>query len=90
MEITFDPAKRDWTLRERGVDFADVPTVMLGAVLTVADDRVDYGEPRFITYGRLQDRLVMFAWTPVDGAIRVISMRKCNEREQRKFAGRLG
>jgi len=25
MEITFDPAKRDVTLQERGLDFADWP-----------------------------------------------------------------
>lgn len=90
MEIRFDPTKRDWTLRERGLDFVDVSLVLEESTLTLADDRADYGEARFITYGWLRERLVMFAWTPVDGAMRVISMRKCNEREQRKFAPRLG
>ncbi|MFN3817516.1 hypothetical protein [Blastomonas sp.] len=32
----------------------------------------------------------MTAWTPVKGGVRVISMRKCNEREQAKFNRRLG
>jgi uncharacterized DUF497 family protein len=27
MKITFDPAKREWTLRERSLDFHDAPKV---------------------------------------------------------------
>jgi uncharacterized protein len=47
--ITFDPAKRGTTLRERGLDFADAAEVFFGRTLTVEDGRVDYGEPRFVT-----------------------------------------
>jgi uncharacterized DUF497 family protein len=42
-KITFDPAKRDWTLRERGLDFADATEVFDGLKLEHADDRRDYG-----------------------------------------------
>jgi hypothetical protein len=38
----------------------------------------------------IDDRLVMIAWTPTENGIRVISMRKCNEREQKAFTARLG
>ena len=30
--ITFDPAKRDWTLHERGLDFADAAEVFTGGI----------------------------------------------------------
>jgi uncharacterized DUF497 family protein len=30
MEVTFDPAKRDATLKERGLDFADAATIFGG------------------------------------------------------------
>jgi hypothetical protein len=38
-----------------------------------------YGEPRFITAGRLDERMVVIAWTPRGIARRVTSMRKANE-----------
>ncbi|MGO9759290.1 MAG: hypothetical protein ACLPNY_22060 [Roseiarcus sp.] len=46
MKIEFDPAKRDWTLRGRGLDMARANEIFSGETLTVADDRRDYGEPR--------------------------------------------
>jgi hypothetical protein len=77
MEISFDEDKRQ-------------KTILDGALLTLSDDRFPYPESRFQTYGVLNERMVMFAWTHTDRGIRVISMRRCNEREQRKFAARLG
>lgn len=90
MKVTFDKAKRDRTLLERELDFADANKILAGPEFTQLDDRFDYPEPRYQTYGLLNERLVMFAWTPIRSGIHVISMRKCNEREQRKFAQRLG
>jgi uncharacterized protein len=90
MKISYDDAKRDRTLRERGLDFEDVGRVFDGPAFSQKDDRYDYPEPRFQTYGLLDGRLVMFAWIPTEDGIHVISMRKCNDREQRKFSNRLG
>jgi uncharacterized DUF497 family protein len=89
MRVTFDETKRAWTLTERGLDFADADKVFDGPAFTQTDDRYDYPELRFQTYGLLDDRLVMFAWTPISDGIHVISMRKCNDREKRKFASKL-
>jgi uncharacterized DUF497 family protein len=33
IKITFDPAKRDWTLRERGLDFEHAAEVFAGPTL---------------------------------------------------------
>lgn len=57
---------------------------------TVEDDRAAYPEPRFLTHGRIGDRLAMVARTPTEAGVRIISMRKCNEREQKRFAARMG
>jgi uncharacterized protein len=54
------------------------------------DDRKDYGEQRFVTVGYMNGRMVYVAWTPRDGAYRIISMRKANEREQQKYGPQLG
>ena len=87
MRVTFDPAKRERTLAERGLDFAAAAEVFGGDHLTLEDDRRDYGEPRFISVGRLAKRMV---WTPRGDARHVISMRKANEREQARYRDRLG
>ncbi len=88
MKITFDPAKRERTLRERGLDFADAAEVFAGTVLVIEDRRADYGERRFQTVGFLAGRMVMIVWTPRAAGRHVISMRKCNEREQKAYGQR--
>lgn len=90
MAISFDPTKRQKTLIERGIDFADAGTLFEDPSYTVADDRFDYPEPRFLTFGMLDGRLMIAAWTPTESGVRVISMRKCNERERASFAARMG
>jgi hypothetical protein len=89
MEITYHPAKRDATLKERGLDFEDAAKVFAGPVLTMVDDRWDYGEDRFLTYGLASDRLVVVVWTPRGHACHVISMRHCNDRERAQFQHQL-
>ena len=89
-EITFDPVKRDTTFLERGLDFGDAATVFQGNTLDRVDDRFDYGEERIITIGRLAGRMVIVVWTQRGDARHIISMRKANEREERRFGQRLG
>jgi uncharacterized DUF497 family protein len=61
---TFDPAKRNWTLMHRGLDFAvDAEKVFSGDTVTVIDDRFDYGEARRVSAGFLDDRMVVIEWT---------------------------
>jgi uncharacterized DUF497 family protein len=60
------------------------------ATLNLLDDRRDYGEPRFQTYGLLDGHVVMVVWTPRGADRHVISMRKCNAREKTRFQARLG
>ena len=88
MPIEFDTAKRTATLEARGLDMARADEVFAGATLTVEDDRQDYGEDRFITIGFLDATMVVLVWTPRDGAHRVISMRKANERERTLYGPR--
>ena len=89
MKITFDPAKHQAALSERGLDFADAAIVFAGPTITVQDTRREYGGTRFQTVGFLADRMVMVVWTPRDEARHVISMRKCNDREKAIYQERL-
>ena len=56
--------------------------VFAGPTQTIADDRTDYGEIRFITIGRLDGRMVVMVWTRRGATRRIISLRKANAREQ--------
>jgi uncharacterized DUF497 family protein len=50
-KITFDPIKRDWTLRERGLDVADAAEVFAGQTIDIPDLRQDYGDDRINSVG---------------------------------------
>ena len=90
MEISYHPEKREQTLAERELDFEDAVHVFAGRTIDFIDDRQDYGEERWITFGRLKGRLVALVWTPRGEARHIISMRKANDREQEKYEGQLG
>ena len=89
MEIEFDPAKRLLTLKQRGLDMNDAPLVFAGLKVTFTDDRMDYGELRWITVGFWQGRMVIIIWTERGGKRRIISMRKANDKEQENYLGRM-
>jgi uncharacterized DUF497 family protein len=86
MWITYDPIKREQTLASRGLDFADASMILDGEHLISPDTRKNYGEPRFICYGMLHNRMVVFAYTPRGTGCHVFSMRKANEREKKRFS----
>jgi len=86
MRILFDPAKRNKTLAERGLDFADAKFVFAGVTLEVEDSRKEHGEPRIICYGLLDERMVVVGYTPRGADRHVFSMRKANDREKARIA----
>jgi uncharacterized DUF497 family protein len=88
MAITYDPAKRDWTLRKRSLDFNDAAEVFADWTIDIRDLRRDYGEPRINTVGYLDGRMVIVCWTPRGNDRRIISMRKANEREKARYRKR--
>ena len=81
MVIEFDPAKRDATIQNRGLDFLDAPKVLSGRTYTLVDDRADYGEVRLITYGYLDGRAVVIVHVNRERAMRIISMRHAHKKE---------
>jgi len=90
MLIEFDPEKRAATLASRGLDFADASLIFDGDTFTWLDERVEYGEDRFVTMGLLRSRTVVLVWTWRQRARRIISMRYANEKEVALFKRSLG
>lgn len=83
--ISFDPAKRLRTLEQRGLDFLDAEDVFAGPTIESPDRRRDYGEVRIVCLGLLRGRAVIVVYTERNDTRHIISMRKANEREQRRF-----
>lgn len=87
--LDWDEAKSRQNLAKHGLSFEDAAAVFAGRCVTVEDTRRDYGERRFVTLGLLLGRTVVVAHTPRGGRTRVISMRKANSREARRYRERL-
>lgn len=85
MEFEWDESKRVSNLRKHGIDFSDVSIVFDGSTVTVEDERFDYGEERFITFGLLQGQVVVVVHTESEDLIRVISVRKATKYEQQTY-----
>ena len=85
MELSYDPEKRAKTLAERGLDFDDAVEVFAGPAIDLLDDRKDYGETRWVTYGLLNGRMIALVWTTRGEFRHIISMRKANEREKKAY-----
>ena len=90
VRISFDPAKRDKTLAERGLDFKDAPIALEGLTFEVEDTRRQYGERRILCFGLLDGRLVVVGYTPRGSVRHIFSMRKANDREQTRLAPYFG
>ena len=90
MRISYDAAKRERTLAERGLDFEDAAIVFDGLTVEVEDTRKDYGERRILCFGLLAGRLMVVGYVPRGAVRHVFSMRKANDREQTRLAPTFG
>lgn len=82
MIFEWDEAKRQSNIGKHGIDFVGIEGVFEGATVTIVDDRLDYGEQRFLTLGILDGRVVVIAHTESDDVIRIISVRKATRHEE--------
>ncbi|MBD2653531.1 MULTISPECIES: BrnT family toxin [Synechocystis] len=85
MDYEWDEAKRLSNLRKHGIDFADVPAVFNSDIVTVEDNRADYGEQRFVTLGLLEGRVVAVVHVESKHCTRIISARKATKYEQKIY-----
>ena len=81
MQYEWDEAKRLQNLKDHGIDFADAHRVFAGPTFTFEDDRLSYGEQRFVTLGLLQGIPVSLVHTESGEIIRPISFRKATTHE---------
>ena len=80
--ITWDEGKRRANLGKHGLDFADAQELFDGVTYTYEDDRLPYGEQRFVTLGLLRGVVISIVHTEEADYIHIISMRKATRRER--------
>jgi uncharacterized DUF497 family protein len=85
MTFEWDEKKRQINLRLHGFDFEDAERVFESETTTVADERFDYGEIRYVSFGMLQDLVVAVVYTEEDDVLRVISLRKATRNEEKEY-----
>ena len=85
MDVEWDEAKRQENITRHGLDFVGAERIFDGDTVTVEDTRRSYGEPRWVTVGILEGRVVVLVYTERDGRLRYISLRKATRYEQRSY-----
>lgn len=82
MRFEWGEAKKQANIRKRGIDFNGVPDIFQHPMLVLRDDRVSYGEERWISIGWIKVLIDVVVWTEQRGdVICIISSRKATKQE---------
>lgn len=85
MQYEWDDAKEQANLAKHGMAFSEVVAFDWNTAMQAVDERADYGETRWIALGLIGTRVHVLIYTRREQAIRVISLRKANRREVRRY-----
>ena len=85
-QFEWDQEKDRANRAKHGISFEEAKVIFAGPVLTAPDDRQDYGEERFISYGQIGTLVVVaVVHTSRRKRIRLISARKANLKERQAY-----
>lgn len=85
MRYVFDTAKDTTNQAKHGVSLALAEALFAGPHVSVSDDRFDYGEMREVAFGLINGRLFVCVYVDRGAQRRVISLRKANRREVKRY-----
>jgi len=85
MKIEFDPVKSEQNRQKRDLPFDRAAEFDWAGAVFAEDDRTQYPERRFVGVGYLDNRLHVICFTPIPGGVRIISFRKANDREAKRY-----
>lgn len=89
MYFEWDADKSRACYQMRGFDFAYAAFAFADADRIIRqDDRFSYGEDRYELIGRIEGRLYVLIYTIRHDGIRIISARKANSREAKRYEDR--
>ncbi len=85
MEYEWDARKAARNFLNHGVSFQSVVHFAWEEATIIEDTRKAYGEPHWIAYDPIGKHLHCLVFTLRDNHIRVISLRKANSREVKRY-----
>ena len=85
MRFEFDPAKLAANVAKHGVCFSAMDDFEWETAHIDIDSRKSYGESRLCATGLVGTRLLVLVFTLRESAVRIISLRKANQREVRRY-----
>lgn len=89
MKCAFDAVKDALNQEKHQVSLALAEVLFNGPHTSVGDSRFDYGETRQIAFGFINRRLFVCVYTDRDEERRVISLRKANSREVKRYGEKI-
>lgn len=86
MRFAYEPAKSERTIAARVLAFNLAEDFDWSTALIAEDTRQDYLERRYQAIGMIDEHLHMLVFTPRDGTVHLISLRRANKRERTRYA----
>ena len=85
MHYEFDPVKNKINFDKHGVSLVDAEGFEWETTVVREDTRKQYAEQRFEATGLIGDRLHVMVYCLRGDVVRVISLRKANQREVKRY-----
>jgi uncharacterized DUF497 family protein len=89
VRYVFDPVKEAVNRAKHGVSLTLAEVLFAGPHVSMIDDRFEYGEVRELAFGLINGRVFVCVYADREGERRVISLRKANNREVRRYGENL-
>ncbi|MBX9576644.1 MAG: BrnT family toxin [Caulobacteraceae bacterium] len=86
MRFEYDPDKSAANKAKHRLDFEEAQALWDDPRLLEAPARTE-DEPRFVAIGKIEGRHWTAVWTPREGAVRLISVRRARPEEVERYEG---
>ena len=86
MKIDYDDTKDAVNTQKHGVSLSEAGSVEWGTAVIWPDTRKNYGENRMVAMAYIGARIYSVVFVDRDNVRRIISLRKANKREVRRYA----
>ena len=86
MEFEWDENKNSSNIKKHGIDFNDAKHIFEDKQRKTSPDlRIDYGEDRWITIGKVIDTIMVVVYTIRSNVCRLISARYAKKKERDEY-----
>jgi uncharacterized DUF497 family protein len=85
MEIIFDAVKNEKNITVRGISLSEASKLDWDSALVWTDDRALYGEQREVALALMDQRVYCVVFVDRGDTRRIISLRKANLREVKRY-----